>query len=197
MRRPLPVEVGLDAVGRRTQQVAWDRQLSRRARGARVGRATARPARASAVRPRCRRSIESRSVAASSRSASSACLCCDGRSVPPSTPDDPPVHAPGGRRAMGGGCCRLRDRWPGPGRRLGLAHRGRVCAGGGRSSPSGGSAGVRLEPQAIRGGRYGRLTRWPAHVPEQARWVKTTLEAGFTVAAIAAMIARGEFLPET
>ena len=57
--------------------------------------------------------------------------------------------------------------------------------------------GVLPEPQAVWGGRYGRLTRWPAHAPKQARWVKTKLEAGFTFAEIATMLARGEFLPTT
>lgn len=52
VRRPLPVEVGLDAVGRRTQQVAWDRQLSRRARGARVAAESLRAAPLAWRRPR-------------------------------------------------------------------------------------------------------------------------------------------------
>jgi len=55
--------------------------------------------------------------------------------------------------------------------------------------------GVLPKPQAVWGGRYGRLTRWSPQAPEQARWVKTKLEARFTFVEIAAMLERGEFLP--
>lgn len=41
--------------------------------------------------------------------------------------------------------------------------------------------------------QVGRLTRWPPHAADQARWVKSKLEAGYTFAEIASMLERGEF----
>ena len=47
--------------------------------------------------------------------------------------------------------------------------------------------------QVIRGGARARSARWPAHAPEQARWVRARIEAGLTFADILAALARGEF----
>lgn len=49
--------------------------------------------------------------------------------------------------------------------------------------------------QVIRGGVRARSARWPAHAPEQARWVRARIDAGLTFADILAELARGEFKP--
>lgn len=49
--------------------------------------------------------------------------------------------------------------------------------------------------QVIRGGVRARSARWPAHAPEQARWVRVRIDTGLTFADILAELARGEFKP--
>ena len=47
--------------------------------------------------------------------------------------------------------------------------------------------------QVIRGGIRARSARWPAHSPEQARWVRARIDDGLTFAEILAALERGEF----
>ena len=47
--------------------------------------------------------------------------------------------------------------------------------------------------QVIRGGIRARSARWPAHAPEQARWVRARIDDGLTFAEILAALERGEF----
>ncbi len=49
--------------------------------------------------------------------------------------------------------------------------------------------------QVIRGGVRARSARWPAHAPEQARWVRARIDDGQTFAEILAALARSEFRP--
>lgn len=50
-------------------------------------------------------------------------------------------------------------------------------------------------PELARMGRRGNQARWPLHTADQARWVLSKLEAGFTFAEIRSMLAKGEFRP--
>lgn len=57
--------------------------------------------------------------------------------------------------------------------------------------------GVLPPYQRIHGGARGQTARWPLHAPEQAAWVRARLDAGFTFAEIADMLAAGDFKPST
>lgn len=57
--------------------------------------------------------------------------------------------------------------------------------------------GVLPAPTTVAGGKRGRSSRWPHYTPEQARWVASHLEDGFTFSEIAAMLERGEFRPSS
>lgn len=43
------------------------------------------------------------------------------------------------------------------------------------------------------GGVRARPARWPAHAPEEARWVRARIDAGLTLADILPALAHGEF----
>ena len=45
--------------------------------------------------------------------------------------------------------------------------------------------GVLPAYQTVYGGRRGRSARWPLHAPEQARWVRSRLDQGWTFEEIA------------
>jgi type I restriction enzyme R subunit len=49
--------------------------------------------------------------------------------------------------------------------------------------------------ERIHGGKRGQFARWPAHTPEQARWVKHQLARLHSFDEIVAMLARGDFTP--
>ena len=55
--------------------------------------------------------------------------------------------------------------------------------------------GVLPRPEIIYRGKRGKQTRWPAHAPEQAAWVKAQLDDGLTFDEIKAALARGDFRP--
>ena len=57
--------------------------------------------------------------------------------------------------------------------------------------------GLLPAPEVRNMGRRGRTTRWPLHAPEQARWVKTQLDAGFSFDEVRAALEAGEFVPST
>lgn len=55
--------------------------------------------------------------------------------------------------------------------------------------------GLLPTPEVRNMGRRGRTTRWPLHAPEQARWVKAQLDAGFSFDEVRAALEAGEFVP--
>lgn len=55
--------------------------------------------------------------------------------------------------------------------------------------------GLLPAPEVRNMGRRGRTTRWPLYAPDQACWVKTQLDAGFSFDEIRAALAAGEFVP--
>lgn len=57
-------------------------------------------------------------------------------------------------------------------------------------------AGLLPPYQVIHGGVRARSARWPAHAPEQARWVREQLDAGLTFEEIAEKLAQGAFRAE-
>ena len=54
--------------------------------------------------------------------------------------------------------------------------------------------GLLPAPEVRNMGRRGRTTRWPLHAPEQARWVKTQLDAGFSFDEVRTSLEAGEFI---
>jgi len=55
--------------------------------------------------------------------------------------------------------------------------------------------GLLPTPEVRNMGRRGRTTRWPLHAPEQARWVKAQLDAGFSFDEVRVALEAGEFVP--
>jgi DNA-binding transcriptional MerR regulator len=51
--------------------------------------------------------------------------------------------------------------------------------------------------RVITGGVRARSARWPAHAPEQARWVRAHIDEGLTFAEIVAALQRGDFRHST
>jgi DNA-binding transcriptional MerR regulator len=51
--------------------------------------------------------------------------------------------------------------------------------------------------QVIHGGARARSARWPAHAPEQARWIRARIEEGLTFPEIFAALERGDFKKKT
>lgn len=56
--------------------------------------------------------------------------------------------------------------------------------------------GLLPSPKYLNLGKRGRTSRWPAHAPAQARWVKAQLDAGRPVEDVVAAVRRGEHLQE-
>ena len=56
-------------------------------------------------------------------------------------------------------------------------------------------AGLLPPYERVHGGKRGQYAHWPAHAPEQARWVKAKLAKLFSRDEIVAMLAAGEFNP--
>lgn len=55
--------------------------------------------------------------------------------------------------------------------------------------------GLLPAPEIRNMGRRGRTTRWLLHAPDQARWVKAQLDAGFSFDEVRAALEAGEFTP--
>jgi len=73
-----------------------------------------------------------------------------------------------------------------------------VCEAAGISSATAlrwSKAGLLPPYERVHGGKRGQYARWPAHAPEQARWVKARLDQGLTFAEIVEMLAAGAFKP--
>lgn len=93
------------------------------------------------------------------------------------------------------GCPAWIDSRPVPGD--GYVSTAQVCEAAGISSATAlrWSKASLLPPyERIHGGKRGQYARWPAHTPEQAKWVKAQLAKLFSREEIVAKLAAGEFV---
>lgn len=71
-----------------------------------------------------------------------------------------------------------------------------VCAAAGISAPTAlrwSKAGLLPPYERVHGGKRGQYARWPAHAPDQARWVKARLGELYSFEEIRSMLERGAF----